>query len=201
MSVTAPNAPLRYRGFNSQYVDVAVRGAEEHLGLSIEYAVHPSGIGCFILRFIAHGKGINPKNFTFLTYREPAKFLIAATETTSAEVFKGVRLTKIAIPVFQPSVHRHELDAFATKHGVWPLLTAWLAQQIAAEGFTVTVPDLEAEVRNLLALPVTPDNVACILEFPKLDAPEIKAAALKLVQKPEPDEDEESDDDEDYTVN
>ena len=41
-----------------------------------------------------------------------------------------------------------------------------------------------------MILPTTaPGSVECIIEFPKLDAPEQQAAALKLVQKPEPEAD------------
>ena len=135
---TAPNAPLRYRGYNSHYVDIAVRGADEHLGFAIEYAVHPSGVGCFILRFIAHGKGVDPKNYKHLTYRESAKFVIPATETSpTAEIFKGLRLTKVAIPVFKPAIQRHEVGTFGDQFNVWAPLTEWVAAQVAAEGFSV----------------------------------------------------------------
>jgi len=196
MSATAPNAPLRYRGYNSQYVDIAVRGADEHLGLAIEYAAHPSNIGCFILRFIVHGKGIDPKNYTHLTYRESAKFIIPASESNpTAEIFKGLRLTKVAIPVFKPAIQRHEVAALADKNGglIWAQVANWVAEQVAAEGFTLTVSSLKDEVRGLVALPVTSSEVEVVLDFPKLDAPEQKAAALKLVKTPEPEETDEED--------
>ena len=79
---------LRYRGSHSSYTDVATRGGgvtpegvsppNEFLGISVEYAIHPKGVGCFILRFVVHGKGANPKNYKHLTYRESAKFVIPA---------------------------------------------------------------------------------------------------------------------------
>ena len=193
---TAPNAPLRYRGYNSQYVDIAVRGADEHLGLAIEYAAHPSGIGCFIVRFIAHGKGVDPKSFKHLTYRESAKFLIPPTEgNPTPEIFKGLRLTKVAIPVFKPAIQRHEVAVFGDQFNVWPQVAGWVVEQATTEGFTITVPNLESTIRDLVVLPTTaPGTVESVLDFPKLDAPEQKAAALKLVKNPEP---EEVDDEED----
>jgi hypothetical protein len=194
MSATTVSNPLRYRGSHNWYVDIAVREAEQ-LGFAMQYASHPSGIGCFILRFIVHGKGIDPKNYKHLTFREEAKFLIPATPTTSAEVFNGVRLNKIAIPVFKPAVQHHEVAGFAFKFGVWPLVTQWVAAQVEAEGFTLTVENLQAIIRDLVILPSTPEeSVTCLLEFPDLTAPEQQAAALKLVKKPVEDEDEDDSD-------
>ena len=183
---------LRYRGYQSLYVDIASRG-KESLGLSVQYAVHPSNIGCFILRFIVHGKGIDPKNYTHLTYREPAEFLIEPTaEQPTAEKFKGVRLNKIALPVFKPAVRHHEVDSYALKFAVWSQVTDWVAAQVVAEGFTITVTDLAAEIRGLV-VPDTTVHVENILQFPDLTAPEQQAAALKLVKKPEPEPDEDED--------
>lgn len=187
---------LRYHGQHSRYVDIATRGTDEHLGMSLDYAVHPSGVGCFILRFVVHGKGVQPKNFKHLMYREPAQFVIPGT---IPEMFEGVRLNKLAIPVFNPAVHRHEVDQFALKFGVWSLLEAWVTKQVLVEGFTVLV-DLQKEIRNLLAWEPTPeDSVKCVMEFPNLDAPEYKASALKLVKKPEPDLDDEDEDGKGWT--
>jgi hypothetical protein len=198
MSTTAPVAPLRYRGFSNNYVDVAVRGTDEHLGLSMDYAVHPSGVGCFIVRFIVHGAGVKPENYTHLTYRESAKFVVRATETTPAEMFKGVRLNKIAIPVFKPPVQKREIDTFATSLNIWPLVTEWIAEQITTEGFTVTVPDLQAEIRGLLVPATTPtEDVKSVIQFPDLTAPEQKAYAKGQMQKPVDEDDDEDTDEED----
>jgi hypothetical protein len=192
---TATQTPLRYQGWQSSYVDIATRHTE-HLGLAVEYAVHPSGIGCFIVRLVAHGKGVNPVNYKHLTYREPAKFVVPASAAHPVpEKITGLRLNKIALPVFAPAVQRHEIDHFATKFGVWTAVSEWLAAQVASEGFTLTV-DLPQELRNLLVIPTTPEaTVTSALTFPDLTAPEQTAAALKLVKKPEPDEDDVEDDD------
>ena len=81
MTANTPHTPLfAIVAQNNQYVDIAVRGTDEHLGFAIEYAAHPTGIGCFILRFVVHGKGVDPKNYKHLTYRESAQFLIPATD-------------------------------------------------------------------------------------------------------------------------
>jgi hypothetical protein len=196
MSATA-TSPLRYRGWRSTYADVASRNGNEFLGLSIEYAAHPSGIGCFILRFIVHGKGVDPKNYKHLTYREMAEFVIPGGEGKSSEKFKGLRLNKIAVPVFSPAVFRHEVDEFATKFNLWPVLTEWIAEQIAAEGFTVTVENLQETIRSLAILPSSEAGaVKSVLEFPDLNAPEQKVFAMKQAKKPapEPTEDEDLDD-------
>lgn len=191
--VTVPVAPLRFRGHSSQYVDVAARG-DERLAVAVEYAVHPSNVGCFILRFVAHGP-VDPKGFKHLTYRESAKFLIPATDKTSAEVFKGLRLNKLALPALKPAVQRHEVDQHAMKFGLWTALAEWVTAQALAEGFTLllTPGELSGIVRESVALPVTAGEVENVFQVPDLTAPEHKAAALKLVQKPEPDEDEEDD--------
>jgi len=188
-------------------VDIASRNTSEFLGLAIEYAVHPNGLGCFILRFIVHGKGVmdDPAKYTHLTYREPAEFIIPASEGKSAEKFKGLRLNKVAVPVFSPAVFKHEVDQFATKFNLWPVLTEWIAEQVVAEGFTVAVGDLQATVRDLVVPPQSDEaGVKSVLEFPDLSAPEQKVFAMKQAKKPapapDPDEDiedEDGDEDED----
>ena len=58
---------------------------------------------------------------------------------------------------------------------------------MTAEGFGITVPDLQTVIQGLVVPPSTPEaSVTSVIEFPKLDAPEQKAAALKLVKQPEP---------------
>lgn len=200
----APVVPLKFRGHSSHYVDIGVRNETEFLAASVEYATHPSNIGCFIIRFVAHGKGVEPKNYTkHLMYRETAKFLIPATKTTGAEVFNGLRLSKIAIPVFKPAIHKHEVDHFATKFDIWPVIAAWITQQAGAEGFEPLLDPftLVATLRERFVPSITSEGIENVLELPDLSAPEQKAAALKLVKKPaEPedtDEDESEDGDED----
>ena len=190
--------PLRYKGSNSHYVDIAIRGTDEHLGLGVQYAVHPSGTGCFILRFVVHGKDVDPKNFKHLMYRESAKFITTGGDAKHSEVFKGVRLNKLAIPVFEPAVGRHEIAKFAEKFGIWALLEEWIAEQVQAEGFMITV-NLPQEMKQLVVGPDTPEaSVKSVIEFPDLKSEESQKANLKLVKKPEPepDEDEEDGDDE-----
>ena len=190
--------PLRYQGYGgSHYVDIGAREGER-LGLSVQYAIHPTNVGCFIVRFVVHGEGVKPSNFKHLTYREEAaKFVIAATATTSAESFKGIRLNKLALPVFKPAVQRHEVDEFALKFNVWNLMEEWITEQVQAEGFTL-IADLQKEIRNMVVLPMSDaDSIKCVIEFPKLDSPEAKQAASKVMQKPAPDEDEDADEDED----
>jgi hypothetical protein len=194
---TLATTPLRYKGQSgNRYIDVAIRN-EEHLGVSMEYAIHPSNIGCFIVRFVVHGKGVDPKNYTHLTYREPAKFIIPATNTESAEVFKGFRLNKVAITAFSPAIQRHEVTQVAEKLGTWAKLAAWVGEQIVAEGFTLTVPNLRSTLREMVVLPVTSGEITDVLEFPDLKAPEEQVKALKLVKKPEPEPDEEDEDGDD----
>ena len=73
-------------------------------------------------------------------------------------------------------------------------MTEWVAEQVEAEGFTVTV-DLQDGDSQAGVVPYTsPDNVESMSDFPKLDAPEQKAAALKLVQKPESEEEDTDED-------
>jgi len=190
-------SPLRYRGSNNRYVDIAVRGADEHLGLGVDYAVHPSGTGCFILRFVVHGNDVDPKNYKHLMYRESAKFVTEGTDPKSGEVFKGVRLNKIAIPAFAPAVKRHEINKFAEKFGIWALLEEWIAEQAKAEGFLVTV-NLPQEIRQLVIGTETPeDAVKSVIEFPDLTSQEYQSHGLKQVkapvEDPEPDTDEDDD--------
>ena len=201
---TAAAAPFRFRGTNARYVDIAARN-EERIGLSVEYAAHPSNVGCFILRFVAHGQGLSPANYKHLTYRESAKFLVlSGGASLHAEVFKGTRLNKIAIKAFDPAVKPWEVDDFALKFDVWLKLSEWVAAQVLAEGFTlIDGIDLYKEIRESVVSKWanTPsDNVKSVLEFPDLAAPEQQAAAMKLVKKPEPepdDEDPDADEDED----
>jgi len=194
LTETETTTPLRYRGQSGNtYTDVAIRN-EEHLGIAVQYAPHPSNVGCFIVRFVVHGKGVDPKNYKHLTYREPARFVIPATKTDSTEVFKGIRLNKVAIPVFSPAINHYEVALFAEKLGAWAPLAAWIGEQIAAEGFTLTVPNLRATIRAMFA-PST-GNITLAYVFPDLAAPEEQKAALKLVQKPEPDEESDDDGDE-----
>jgi len=184
--------PLRYFGSSNQYVDFAIRGEGEFLGVGVDYAKHPSGVGCFVVRFVAHGAA-NPLEFKHLSYREPAQFVIPSG--TMPELFEGFRLDKVAFGVFEPAVQKRELDFFATKYGVWSLLTNWIADQAMLEGFTVVV-DLEKEIKSLLiARPSNVDEVTCVLRFPDLTSPEYRAS-LKPVVKPEPEEDEDDNGDE-----
>lgn len=190
-TVTETAQPLRYRGSHARYTDIAVRGENEYLGFAVEYAVHPSGAGCFVMRFVAHGKELQP--FTHLTYRQRAEFYTQKDDSGKhAEIFRGVRLNKIAVKVCSPAVHPWDLDEFALKHDVWLLLEKWVAEQVKAEGFTLTV-DLFKEVREMVLnrMPTrTPiENSTCVIEFPVLEPPK-QAAPLTLVQKPEPDEDD-----------
>lgn len=183
-------APLKFRGQSSRYVDIGLRG-DEHLAVSVEYAVHPSNVGCFIVRFVAHGK-TDPKAFKHLTYRESAQFLIPATGVTSAEVFNGLRLNKLAIPVSKPAIRPTEVGAFAEKHQVFDTLGEWIEAQALAENFALIVKVADA-LREQYAEPA-PTPAESILELPDLTAPDQKAAALKLVKKPEPVEAEEDED-------
>lgn len=202
MSTPTATAPLRYQGSRGRYVDIAVRAADEHLGIGVEYQPHPAGVGAFIVRFVAHG-AVDLKNFKHLTYREKAHFAIMGTaEQPTHEMIKGFRLPKVAIPAFKPAVQRHELAHFAAKFDVWVQIAAWVAAQVAQEGFTLTVEDLPTLIAGLAIPPPPPTTtvpVESVLEFPKLDAPQQQAAALALVKDPEPDEDEgeEEDGDED----
>jgi hypothetical protein len=178
-------------------VDIASRNTSEFLGLAIEYAVHPNGLGCFILRFIVHGTGVmdDPAKYKHLTYREPAEFIIPGGEGKSAEKFKGLRLNKVAVPVFSPAVFKHEVDHFATKFNLWPVLTEWIAEQVVAEGFTVSVEDLQAIVRELVVPPQSVEGeVKSVLAFPDLSAPEQKVFAMKQAKKPAPEPEEDLDD-------
>jgi hypothetical protein len=172
-------------------VDIAIRGANEHLGISLAYGAHPSGIGAMVVRFVAHGDVV-PSKFTHLSYREKAKF--CAHGPNGKEIIKGVRLNKVVIKFCAPAVTPFELDAYATKFGFWPQLTEWVAEQVQAEGFTPTV-NLEQELKALLIPPTTQGEVKSVIEFPNMATPEQKAASLS---QPSASEDEDTDqDDED----
>jgi len=192
---------LRYRGSRNEYLDIATRGGgvsaegvsppDEFLGISADYAIHPKGIGCLIIRFVVHGKGANPKNYKHLTYRESAQFVIP--------LFKGYRLNKIAIPVFQPPVKIGEVDKFAAKLNVWAQVEDFVVKTAQAEGFALTVENLQDEIRLMvIGLDTPEDAVKSVIEFPNLDAPEQQAFAGSQAQKPvDEDDDPDKEDDED----
>ena len=186
--------PLRYRGYSSTYVDVATRGANEFLGVSVQYAVHPSNIGCFIFRFSAHGD-VSPMKFKHLTYRDKTRYRTLVEEGEISQEINGIRLNKLALKVFSPAVPLHLVPSLAEEHNVWVLLAEWVAEQAKAEGFTLYEVDLAILLRDTIFPPV--GGVKCILDLPKLDSPEEQAHALKSVTKPEPDPDEDGDVDED----
>lgn len=189
--------PLRYRGSHSHYVDIAVRGTDEHLGLGVEYAVHPSGVGCFILRFVVHSASkLNPANYKHFAFRESAKFVIPDSGSKyNGEVIRGVRLNKIAIPVFEPAVQRHEVEKFAAKFGIFQTLTEWVAEQVQAEGFNLTV-NLQKEIEGLVLPPTTSKEVKSVVQYPDLKNPDYQKQVLKQAKPPVDDEPEEEDEDE-----
>lgn len=193
--------PLRFRGSSNKYVDIGVRNENEFLAASVEYAIHPSNIGCFIVRFVAHGNGADPKNYKHLTFRESAKFLIPTAESIyHGEMFRGYRLDKVAIPAFKPAVQRHEVDNVAQTLGTWVALAAWIASQSEKEGFDLLLDPagLAESLRSLVVPAATPGEITSILEFPDLSNPSQKLAAAKKAAKPAPEpEDEDVDDDED----
>lgn len=193
--------PLRYRGQSSVYVDVATRGTDEFLGVSLQYAIHPSNVGCFIVRFAAHGDDVNPKNFKHLTYRDQSKYSTIVGEGEIQALIKGIRLNKLALKVFSPAPHPALIQKLADDFNVWTLLAEWVAEQATTEGFTLYPVDLAATLREstpVPALPVVPEGLTCVLDLPKLDAPEEQAHALKLVgKKPVSDDEDEDDEDED----
>lgn len=205
MAAEIVETPFRYRGQASTYVDIAVRGLDEHLGIALQYAKHPSGIGCFIIRFVTHGTEATPHKYTHFTFRADGAQFLSQTEAAHHVVFEGIRLNKFAIPVFKPAVGKQELDHFALKFNVWNLLEEWVIQQATAEGFTVTV-DVQKELRRLVVPEPTPEvAVESILSFPDFQSPEYQEAAKGQVEKPKPDpvededgEDEESDDDKEW---
>jgi len=199
MSDTATTSPLRYRGSSNKYVDIAIRGTDEAMGLNVEYAAHPNGIGCFIVRFVVHGEGVSPAGYKHLTYRETAKFATMPTGTDIPAMFKGVRLNKLAIPVFKPAVFPHEVAGHADALGIWPLVTEWIAEQVTTEGFVLTV-DLQAEIKAMVTfkVPETTGKVESVIDFPNLADTAHQKAAAKLAKKPvDDDDDEDADLDED----
>lgn len=189
--------PLKFRGSSSRYIDIGVRG-DDFLAASVEYAVHPSNIGCFIVRFVAHGKSLDPLSFKHLTYREEkAQFLIPASkDNPSNEVFNGIRLNKLALPAFKPAIKPYEVADKGTEFGLFLVVADWIGQQAQLDGFTLLTEAsaLAAEFRNFFTLPPTEGTIENILELPDLTTAENKKAALKLVQKPEPEEDTEDED-------
>lgn len=190
-------APFRYRGAANAYVDIAVRG-ETSLGLGLQYAVHPTNVGYLIVRFVAHGGSVAPKGFTHLSYREPAQFAAAGEDGSyaHASVFNGARLNKVAIPVFSPAVHKLEVAEYAAEYDLWDKIAGWVTAQVTAEGFALTVEDLDAVIRDLVVPPAPPktEGVTFVLELPSFDAPK----PPKLVPPPVADvEGDEADDEED----
>jgi len=194
------NGLNQYVGSRSRYHDIATRGTEA-LGLAVEYAPHPNGKGYFIIRFVAHGK--EGASYSHFHNREKAKFLALDAnghKPNHAEIFKGVRLNKLAIPVFEKAVHPYEVLTFGDELGVWDVVADWIVEQLAAEGFSLVeganVADL---VRSLFVLPTTPkEAVATAFEFPDLTA-EKKQVPFKphLVKDDEDDDDGDDDDDND----
>lgn len=166
----------KYRGSKTHYVDIAIRG-NDTLGIGIDYAVHPQqNAGYLLVRFVAHGPNLSPDSFSHLVLRDTAQFLKVGEDETQAEVFKGVRLNKVPVKLFEPPIYAHEVSQYADKFDLWPLLTDWIVTQVTAEGFILTV-DLQDEIKALLTPPVPPvteEPVTCLYEFPNLV--EVKAA-------------------------
>jgi hypothetical protein len=180
-------------------MDIASRlDSKEWLGLAVDYAVHPSGVGCFILRFVVHGEGVSPvTKLVHFTFREKAKFVSFGPGMHT--MIKGIRVNKVAIPVFAPAIQKYEIEKYAEQFGIWAPITEWVAEQAKADGFELTV-DLVKALPALLLGPVTEGDVKCIMEFPDLQGPEQQMASKHMMQKPEPDDDpdaDEEDEDED----
>lgn len=187
-----------FRGWNSRYADIAARGDNEALAVAVEYAIHPSNVGCLIVRFVVHGEGAAPGNYKHLTFRESAKFVIPPSEENPhSQTFKALRLNKVAIPVFKPAVKRHEVEPYAEQFGTWVSLAAWIAEQVTAEGFTLLLaPEALVALLRERIVGTPTGEVQNVLELPDLTAPAQQASALKAVVKPEPDSDEDEEDEE-----
>jgi hypothetical protein len=182
----------RYRGSSNEYTDIATRGGEV-MGLGIQYAIHPgSGIGHILVRFVAHGDG-QFEPFKHFQLRAHAQFKDLADGGKS---FVGVRLNKLAIPVFSPAPIINDVVAFGDKLGVWVSLTDWITDQLVADGFVPILNILDYIKAELGGIAVPFEQVKLVIEFPDLAAAKKSAASYASSHKASHDDDDGDEDEE-----
>lgn len=205
----------KFKGDSNIYTEVATRGAET-MGLCLDYAIHGSGVGCLIVRFVAYSttKAFEPFNHFVMRQHAQFKALDDAGATLKGEdghsvKFLGVRLNKIAVPMFNPGPPSAFVAQFLDSFSMYPVLADWIAEQIQADGFTLTVPTLVTLLQDALTVPLSkPEDSKMVLDFPDLAAYHAEAgnayAASQQPQAFDADEavDEEDDEEEDEdTIN
>lgn len=164
----------RYKGSANEYTDIATRG-NEAIGLGLQYAVHPeSGTGHILVRFVAHSDTGQFEPFTHFHPRQSARFRDFGTDKS----FNGVRLNKLAIPVFSPAPILNDVVLFGDKLGVWALLADWITDQLVADGFVPTVPSILEHIRaELQGISVPFESVKMVISLPDLVAEKKSAVA------------------------
>ena len=190
-----------FKGSDNIYANIATKGSQT-LGLSLVYALHPlAKTGALIVRFVVHSKeGIGAiGKFKFFKRRENAPF----KTIPGGENFSGVRLNKLAIPIFHPGTSLHKFLQLCEKFQIWEILSDWVIERCQADGFTVTQP---GELGSIMAKLVSgdinsndDDEVKLVIEFPNFgDAiePVSFPSSIAGVSEGESGEDEEDEIDE-----
>lgn len=192
--------PLRqYKGSQTFYTDVAAKD-DVRMGLGIDYAIHPgNAIGYIVVRFVVrHVSQSSPSDlgtFTHFYERENAKFVFKGEDSAHLSMFKGRRLNKVLIPAFNPAPCGHQIAKVGDDFNIWQPIAAWIADQIAKEGFTLLMPDLVTYIRAQISGPEQATPVL-VLEFSDLPKPSKFSHSFKKSDKDDKD-DEDDDDDKD----
>jgi len=193
----------RFRGTGTEYIEIGQRG-EEKIGLGISYAVHPNGTGMLIARFVASSENGQFQGFKVFVDRYSDQFrVLDADGHDTDQKFIGVRLNKVAIPLFYPPPHPMYVGPMMEHFKVWPVIAGWITEQLATDGFTVSVKDLEGVLKMLLGFKIPdPEQVKMVLEFPDLVAYHQKKQQKKAHKsaphaelESDPDDDPDPDDD------
>jgi hypothetical protein len=189
-----------YKGSHTLYTDVAAKD-DVRIGLGIDYAVHPgNAIGYIVVRFVArHVSEGSPSNlgpFTHFQDRDGGKFVMLGGDSAHQTLFKGRRLNKVLIPAFNPAPCGHQIAKVGDEYNIWQPIAAWIADQIAKEGFTLLMPDLVVYVRAQVAGPEQAPPVL-VLEFADLPKPKPSKFSHGFKKSDKDDDDDEDDDDKD----
>lgn len=130
-----------YRGVNARYVDIGSRGTD-CLGLGIQYEPGSDGVGYVVVRFVVHSDPLNGQigPFNHFQIREPGKYVTLnddGSQPDHAEMFRGFRLNKVAVPVFTPAVQSWKVIETGTQLQSLPKLAAWILDQAQQDNFVV----------------------------------------------------------------
>jgi hypothetical protein len=161
----------KFAGAHTEYTEVARRGTEETLGVSLSYGVREDEVGCVAVRFASRGMG---GKFTHFTPRFAGKFLEIVDD--HRVIFGGLRLNLEVIPVLKPGPPITQVLPLFANFEISEFLASWVTEQIKEEGFELLTEDLVAIVNEQLFGPPT-ENVEFAVELPNLKL--TKAAAQK----------------------